>query len=487
MAAKATAAKMQAEVDLRKEEHEQREKLLDEELDAKRSRAQEELDRVNQEIEHLRVRIEELQRRRHEDEQELARIEVKLACGQAKLEEEERERQATAERQAKEEEERVSSIYAPFFQDPPAPTEEGEQEWLDRVRKDVLAEGFVFPDRLLEAFHTSVKISEWAPLTVLAGVSGTGKSELPRLYAHFGGLNFLSLAVQPNWDSPQDLLGFFNYMDGRYKATDLLRALVQSQRPRVDGGFDDSMLLVLLDEMNLARIELYFSEFLSRLESRRGAAVGAFEARLQIDVGTGSRREQVDLGKNVLFVGTMNEDETTQVLSDKVVDRGNVIAFPRPTRLKSRARSTLSPVPRRLSRKSWLQRWVKDPEQLDSGARIAIQEALSEINDALSHVNRAIGHRVLQGVEAYVVNHPRVTMAGAREDAWKVPLTDQFAQKVMPKLRGIDCTSRAGKECLAKVELTLQGHAPLLVEDFRRARTQDSFVSAGASYLNEEV
>src|SRR5690606_33181292 len=84
--------------------------------------------------------------------------------------------------------------------------------------------------------------------------------------------------VQPGWAGPQDLLGFFNYLERKYKATDLSRYLALfSKYAKVDlaslnfaaaGSRCNEMLLVLLDEMNLARVEYYFSEFLSRLETR---------------------------------------------------------------------------------------------------------------------------------------------------------------------------------------------------------------------------
>jgi GTP-binding protein Era len=61
---------------------------------------------------------------------------------------------------------------------------------------------------LFYAFHTALKIADWSSVTVLAGVSGTGKSELPRLYSAFGGLNFINVPVQPNWDSQESMLGF---------------------------------------------------------------------------------------------------------------------------------------------------------------------------------------------------------------------------------------------------------------------------------------
>ena len=155
---------------------------------------------------------------------------------------------------------------------------------LEAAQNYMEQHGLMFSDRMLKAFHTSLKVSDISPLVVLAGISGTGKSELPRRYAEAMNIHFLNMAVQPRWDSPQDMFGFFNYLEGRFRSTPLGRALIQMDpyHNKPDRGWNepkdwakknslaDQMLLVLLDEMNLARIEYYFSEFLSRLETRRG-------------------------------------------------------------------------------------------------------------------------------------------------------------------------------------------------------------------------
>ena len=88
------------------------------------------------------------------------------------------------------------------------------------------------------------------------------------------GIHKLVMPVQPRWDSPQDLFGFYNYMERKYKATELSRCLVRMdpynfQAYNFDKELHSHLLLILLDEMNLARTEYYFSEFLSRLELRR--------------------------------------------------------------------------------------------------------------------------------------------------------------------------------------------------------------------------
>ncbi len=233
------------------------------------------------------------------------------------------------------------------------PTSElSEHEALERVRNYLRALGLRFPKRAVHAFHTSLKVARDTPLLVLAGISGTGKSLLPRRYAEAMGMHFLSVPVQPRWDGPQDLLGFFNYLENRYKATELIRALIQTDPiPRSwlpddygDCFADQRMLIVLLDEMNLARVEYYFSEFLSRLETRRDIVNLDYEAdriKAEINLDIGRFGEEVAcrvfVDTNVLFVGTINEDESKLALSDMVIDRANVIRFGRPLSLTLQA------------------------------------------------------------------------------------------------------------------------------------------------------
>src|SRR5699024_622559 len=95
------------------------------------------------------------------------------------------------------------------------------------------------------------------------------------------------------------------------------------------------MFIVLLDEMNLAHVELYFSDMLSKLERRRNSDD---EINVEIDLGAGMPKYLLELTDSILWVGTMNEDETTKSLSDKVLDRGNLLSFPRPKEFISRSK-----------------------------------------------------------------------------------------------------------------------------------------------------
>lgn len=131
-----------------------------------------------------------------------------------------------------------------------------ETKWLDKICANCAEAGIQFNQRLLYSFHTALKTADWSPITVLAGVSGTGKSLLPEYYCRFGGIYFMSMAVQPDWDSPQSLFGYFNSVDNRFNATTLIRAMVQfshaAGQESKESNLSDSMFIVLLDEMNLA-------------------------------------------------------------------------------------------------------------------------------------------------------------------------------------------------------------------------------------------
>lgn len=335
-----------------------------------------------------------------------------------------------------------------------------ELQWLDGINKSCIDYGLRFPRRILHAFHTALKTSEWSPMTVLAGVSGTGKSELPRLYSHFGGINFLSISVQPNWDSQESMLGFFNSIDNKFDAQPVLRLLAQSQKARAEGypfGLEDVMSLILMDEMNLAHVELYFAEFLSKLELRRGRK-GNEVPSLEVKLGAGIQHYDLPLGRNVLWAGTMNQDETTKSLSDKVLDRGIVINFPRPTTLERRRQ--LKPLGEQaplLSRKLWESWWCRESKFNDDQI-LPFKGFIEDMNTSLSKVGRALGHRVWQSIEYYMANYPDVLEAQREGDedklakAMKMAFEDQLVQKVMPKLRGIETRGTSGTGCLHKIE-----------------------------------
>lgn len=381
----------------------------------------------------------------------------------------------------------------------PVKAEIDELTWLKGIGNACRSYGLSFNPRILNAFHTALKTAEWSPLTVLSGVSGTGKSELPRLYAHFGGIFFEPLSVQPNWDSQESMLGFFNSIDNKFDAQPVLNFLAQSQKPWSEDypGLSEAMCLVLLDEMNLAHPELYFAEFLSKLELRRGRK-GNDVPWLPVKVGAGMPAYKLPLGRNVLWTGTMNQDETTKSLSDKVLDRSIIVNFPRPTELKRRLK--LLPLDDRnrgpaLHKTAW-QSWLAEGSSFSEDEVKPYMAFVEALNKALSVSGRALGHRVWQSIEYYMANYPEVRAAkndkspSRLADAMHTAFEDQLVQKVMPKLRGIDTRGKSKTECLDKIRNRLIngiGGRPFnLTEDFDIACElgYGQFIWQSANYLN---
>lgn len=273
--------------------------------------------------------------------------------------------------------------------------------------------------------------------------------------------------------------------------------------------------MVLLDEMNLAHPELYFAEFLSKFETRRGKGDDAVPS-IEIKLGTKVDPYQLPLGRNVLWTGTMNQDETTKSLSDKVLDRAIVIYFPRPETLVSRPvlkeldDTNRGPLITWAIWDSWVKKRVgfsqkPDSEQkADSGEKIQTwelirpyKEFLQYINQCLGAVGRAIGHRVWQSVEAYMGAYPGMAEAleeGDVESVKKLMHTsfeDQLVQKVMPKLRGIDTSGDSFRDCLRPIQEKLARgvDGPFkLDKDFNLARKlgYGQFIWQSANYIKDD-
>jgi hypothetical protein len=262
------------------------------------------------------------------------------------------------------------------------------------------------------------------------------------------------------------MFGFYNYLEKEYKATELSRALVRldpynypRDRYHMLGelGYSERLLLILLDEMNLARTEYYFSEFLSRLELRREVKdpsnpAARNDAEIELDAGPGDHRFRIWVPDNILFVGTMNEDETTQALSDKVLDRSNVLRFGRPD--ESAVVKALEPaVANSSNRKHYLpletwKDWLRTP-QAGASWYLEISDWSKRLNNALEMVGRPFGFRVYKTLFAYVANYPAVD----DNSRHRIAFADLVEQKIIPKLRGIDMAPQgAGPACLRKVE-----------------------------------
>ncbi|QQE75788.1 hypothetical protein KDJ56_07590 [Brevibacillus composti] len=237
----------------------------------------------------------------------------------------------------------------------------GEQKWrslfgelqstpvhsvIDDFQRFLQSRQFHFSREMITRFLTSLQAK---PFVILSGMSGTGKTKIAQLFADYlkqgpekkprrkaadaaPEENRAFLSVRPDWLDHRGLLGTYNPLTEAYEATPLLKLMLRAgQNPELP-------FFVILDEMNLAKVEYYFSDFLSCIESRRVGADGELvqesihlhnqpEELLYVDADhqVYAIPPRIEIPANLYIIGTVNMDETTYMFSPKVLDRANVI------------------------------------------------------------------------------------------------------------------------------------------------------------------
>ncbi|MBE6134405.1 MAG: hypothetical protein E7179_00135 [Erysipelotrichaceae bacterium] len=160
-----------------------------------------------------------------------------------------------------------------------------------------------------------------AKLIILEGISGTGKTSLAYALGKFVGYDSAIIPVQPSWKDRSELLGYYNEFTKKFNESEFLKALYIV-------GYRKDLCVITLDEMNLARIEYYFAEFLSVMEMRDPAA---WTIDLIPDHQDGDpellKGGKLLIPQNVIFFGTANNDDSTFTITDKVYDRAISLFF----------------------------------------------------------------------------------------------------------------------------------------------------------------
>jgi hypothetical protein len=203
-----------------------------------------------------------------------------------------------------------------------------ETDFFARFEKHALQSGYSYRRVDLATFHLSVKCAD---ITILGGMSGTGKSTLPLLYAEaLAGEaavkeRYLLVGVDPNWVSMQDLLGGINSLERTFEPSEsgLYRQLLTAQEENRRHQQETGIYVATLDEMNLAHVEHYFSGFLQALEGNREIPI--FDPSSVEASSTFASHCKIRVPPSVRFVGTVNFDETTRQLSLRLLDRANLI------------------------------------------------------------------------------------------------------------------------------------------------------------------
>lgn len=183
-----------------------------------------------------------------------------------------------------------------------------------------------YSDKMIRAFLASLASSK---LIILQGLSGTGKSSLPRLFKEAIDIKHSLIPVQPSWRDNRELLGYDNDFTRRFKETVFTKRVYEASAPE----HQQNVYFIVLDEMNLARIEYYFADFLAVMEERPEDWLISLisnnddlnplnKPKYLVENGT-----SLMVTQNIWFIGTANRDESTFGITDKVYDRAQVINF----------------------------------------------------------------------------------------------------------------------------------------------------------------
>ncbi|MDC6155121.1 MrcB family domain-containing protein [Bacillus sp. GX] len=303
-----------------------------------------------------------------------------------------------------------------------------QQSIIDHVSSYIQSKGFFYEKKDLINFFLSLKTK---PFVILSGISGTGKTKIVQWFAESLGATeengqFTLIPVRPDWSDSSDLLGYVN-LQGEFQERPLIKVLENAD------ANPNRPYFVVLDEMNLARVEYYFSDFLSVIESRKWKDGKIVTSPVLPESIT---NKHITIPSNVYIIGTVNMDETTHPLSKKVLDRANTIEF-----------NTVN-----LDYFNFLMNMEEKEAEIVSSSSLAtkylhlkecfkenedlvrnISTILIEINKTLESVGAQVGYRIRDEICFYMAYNEQGKLLSFDE-----ALDYQIYQKILPRLAGSD-------------------------------------------------
>lgn len=259
-----------------------------------------------------------------------------------------------------------------------------------------------------------------AKMLILQGISGTGKTSLPYALGQFVKNPSLICSVQPSWRDRTELFGYYNDFTKKYTETDFLKTIYEAH-------YQDNIRVVILDEMNIARVEYYFAEMLSILELPRAEERFISVVSSKADNDPEKMIEgKVWIPDNVFYVGTINNDDSTFSVADKVYDRAI------PIDLDDRAKEFEAPdtegIPIRMEYLSSLYDKAKKDYPLS-------EESLMELNRLdsylIEHFRLTFGNRILRQMKDFI---PCYVACGGTEMGG---MDFMFAKKILRKFESL--------------------------------------------------
>lgn len=259
-----------------------------------------------------------------------------------------------------------------------------------------------------------------AKMLILQGISGTGKTSLPYALGQYLKNPSLICSVQPSWRDRTELFGYYNDFTKKYTETDFLKVLYEAQ-------YYDDMKLIILDEMNIARVEYYFAEMLSILELPQEDERYVTVVSSQSENDPQKMKEgKIWIPSNVFYVGTINNDDSTFAVADKVYDRSI------PIDLDARAEVFEAPdtEPIHLSYTHMEQMYEEAKQKYPISEEHLVE--LDKLDQYLiQHFRLTFGNRILRQIKAFVPCY--VACGGTEIDG----IDFMFAKKILRKFESL--------------------------------------------------
>lgn len=259
-----------------------------------------------------------------------------------------------------------------------------------------------------------------AKMLILQGISGTGKTSLPYAFGQFIQNPSVICSVQPSWRDRTELFGYYNDFTKKYTETDFLKTLYEAH-------YYEDPRIVILDEMNIARVEYYFAEMLSILELPREEE--RFIAVVSNTAGNDPslmKEGKIWIPSNIWYVGTINNDDSTFAVADKVYDRAI------PIDLDDRAEFFEAPdtEPMRLSYKYIEQLYEEAKQKYPvSEENLMLLDKLDQY--LIEHFRLTFGNRIMRQMKEYVPCY--VACGGTEIDG----IDFMFAKKILRKFESL--------------------------------------------------
>ena len=316
--------------------------------------------------------------------------------------------------------------------------------------------GLFYSEEDVRKFIAGLGVSH---LMVMQGLSGTGKTSMATAFGNYLQNSSTVISVQPMWKERSDIIGYFNEFTKRFSEGTLLKKLYEAR-------YTDEIYVIVLDEMNIARVEYYFADFLSQMELSPANRYLEVVSDTWEDDPKLLERGMLRIPENVWFIGTANNDDSTFAISDKVYDRAMVMNLDRKADL-------FEPESTEGDRISFthFSKLVAEAKASYQMSEDAIQK-VRKIDEFLTDRYRVTyGNRIRRQMEEYIPVY--LACGGTEAEA----VDDILAKKVLRKLDGLSPVMiRYSMDALENVFETTFGLAnmPLCSDSLDRLRRNSS-------------